>query len=294
MSNTKVRGLSKFKGFKPGNVIKVTLSNGDIYKGLYAGTIQYDPTYRGTQKSKIGQYVVVYNSNTREAQVIDIKDRCTHRKSDVKDVSATCLTKTLSDYLRVRLKDYTQQQNAFHKLWGKNNKNKSDEELHRQLAQDAPTINPTQKVYNDLELLKNKGLDIRTQYVESSDTINFMHIYWGKRINGQDLGFTLFRESDGGFYYEENPSTQQVEAHLNKTLKKVKQSHYTQLVNKYKDCVDFVGPGLGADIDYDNTKYFTTILDFRIKVTKPTKLSGSTYDQFIKDLAQFIKLMTDY
>ena len=41
MAKTTVRGVTKFREFNTGNVIKVTLTNGQELRVLYAGVVAY-------------------------------------------------------------------------------------------------------------------------------------------------------------------------------------------------------------------------------------------------------------
>lgn len=301
MAKTKVRGVTKFREFDSGNVIRVTLTNNQELRGLYAGDVAYRAgTYRPNERVKKGQYIIIYDVKERKPVIIDVLEHCQRHNTHIQEVGSSRLKKELSDFLRAYHREYVkyqeQQKQAVDAI------TKSDvyqsklkeaesggipEDLQKTLEQDYYEQNPKEQIKD--KILGGTGFSGYEQreglYHLTKDLgkVNFVY--------SEDLGASTYLEYDDTRHVDSGVDQQVAERYLNsKGYSKISYDQYKNLVNKHKNIATFSKGFIGMDLAEGDRVYPRIEISVEIKDMNKVKLEQ--IESLVNDINKLYKQVT--
>ena len=302
MAKKTVRGVTKFREFNTGNVIKVTLTNGQDLRGLYAGDVVYKAeSFRRNRVTK-GRFMVIYNIKERKPEVIDVLQHCQLQKTHIQEVGSTRLKKELSDYLRAYHKEYEKYQKqqkqvveALEKSEATKGKlqevesGKLPEELQKVLEEEYYQQNPKEHIKD--KILRGSGF---SGYEQREGVYHLSsYLVEAEYVQAEDLGASTFLEYDDTRHVDKGVDQKTAERYLNNNgYRKISIEQYKKLGNKYKKFVTFSDTFLDMDLsDKGGGRVFPTV-SFRIEIKDMNKLKLNELDNLVNDLKILYKQVT--
>lgn len=290
--STNIKGFNQFNTFKTGQIIKVHLSNQDVYKGVYIGTHFYDVSNKYSLVTT-GQFMVYYSVINKKALVIDIFDYCRCRRLEVVSVGSTRLMKGLSDFLREYYRSYMKYQALQKQAIELRNKTVDVQKELDQFATkgiDGGTqarIQEEEFKQDPIAMVRSKlktskvGFDVD----EYSNAFHFANRYGDVQVAGNQIGASTYLEYDDTRFVDDEPKTDKVEQVLHKYgYTGVQQSDFAKLVNKYKSVITISGPYLTADLRDGKGDRFIVCIEFKMEFKKPNKVTEQLIDALVLDL----------
>lgn len=303
MAKTKVRGVTKFREFDSGNVIRVTLTNNQELRGLYAGDVAYRAgTYRPNERVQKGQYIIIYDVKERKPVIIDVLEHCQRHNTHIQEVGSSRLKKELSDFLRAYHREYVkyqeQQKQAVDAI------TKSDvyqskleeaesggipEDLQKSLEQEYYKQNPKEQIKD--KILRGSGFSGYEQregvyhLTEDLRKVNFVY--------SEDLGASTYLEYDDTRHVGSGVDQQDAERYLNsRGYSKISYDQYKKLVNKYKGIATFSEGFIGMDLAEGDRVY--PRIEIRVEIKDMNKVKLEQIDPLVKDINKLYRQVTYY
>ena len=303
MAKTKVRGVTKFNEFKSGNVIRVTLTNGQELRGLYAGDVAYRAgTYRPYERVKKGQYIIIYDVKERKPVIIDVLEHCQRHNTHIQEVGSSRLKKELSDFLRAYHREYVkyqeQQKQAVDAI------TKSDvyqsklkeaesggipEDLQKTLEQDYYQQNPKEQIKD--KILRGSGF---SGYEQREGLYNLSsYLDKAQYVQAEDLGASTFLEYDDTRHVDSGVDQKTAERYLNNNgYRKISLEQYKKIGNKYKKFATFSDTFLDMDLsDKGGGRVYPTV-SFSIEIKDMNKVKLEQINSLINDINKLYKQVT--
>ena len=304
MSKTTVRGVTKFREFNSGNVIKVTLTNNQELRGLYVGDVVYKAeSFRRDRVTK-GHFMIIYNVKERKPEVINVLQHCQLQKTHIQEVGSTRLKKELSDYLRAYHKEYEKYQKqqklaveAIEKSEDSEGKlqevvsGKLPKELQKAIEEDYYQQNPKEHIKD--KILRDSGFS----GYEQQEGIYHLSSYLDnvRYVQAEDLGASTYLEYDDTRHVDSGVDQKTAERYLNNNgYRRLSIEQYKKLVSKYKKIATFSDTFLDMDLsDKGGGRVYPTV-SFRIEIKDMNKVKLEQINSLVNDLKKLYKQVTDF
>lgn len=300
----RVKGVSKFREFKPGNIIKVITTDKRELKGIYVGQTLYKQGYK--MEVHTGQYLVMYDVQNKTGTVINLIDYCLRNKTHIETVGAARLIKGLSDYLRKYYRDFTAYQELQKQAYELENKkatylkklndtqrdgNNLDETVQRKLKEELFASNPITRI-QDMLTTENTGFNVRYEdWGKGSFTLTYD--YYRVPVSSSDVGARTYLEYDDT-RMEDRPADPKkvVKCLQDWGYRGAKLEHFNTLAKKYKSIADIKGEFFTAYLRDGKGDRYAIECEFSIQFPNPKKVSENQLKQLIRDLYSINKEIT--
>lgn len=304
MVKTTVRGVTKFREFNSGNVIKVTLTNKQELRGLYAGDVVYKAgSFRRNRVTK-GRFMVIYNIKERKPEVIDVLQHCQLQKTHIQEVGSTRLKKELSDYLRAYHKEYEKYQKQQKQVVEAIEKSevtegklkevesgKLPEELQKVIEEEYYQQNPKEHIKG--KILSDSGFG---GYEQREGLYHLKYYLDGVQyVQAEDLGASTFLEYDDTRHVDTGVDQKTAERYLNNNgYRRLSIEQYKKLASKYKKIATFSDTFLDMDLsDKGGGRVYPTV-SFSIEIKGMSKVKLEQINSLVNDLKILYKQVTDF
>lgn len=300
----RVKGVSKFREFKPGNIIKVITTDKRELKGIYVGQTLYKQGYK--MEARTGQYLVMYDVQNKTGTVTNLIDYCLRNKTHIETVGAARLIKGLSDYLRKYYRDFTAYQELQKQAYDLENKkatylkklndtqrdgNKLDETVQRKLKEELFASDPITRI-QDMLTEKNTGFSVRyDDWGKGSFTLTYY--YYNVHVSSSDVGARTYLEYDDT-RMEDRPADPKkvVKCLQDWGYRGAKLEHFNTLAKKYKSIANIKGEFFSAYLRDGKGDRYAIECEFSIQFPNPKKVSENQLKQLIRDLYAINKEIT--
>ena len=300
----RVKGVSKFREFKPGNIIKVITTDKRELKGIYVGQNLYKQGYK--MAIHTGQYLVMYDVQNKTGTVINLIDYCLHNKTHIETVGAARLIKGLSDYLRKYYRDFTAYQELQKQAYELENKkatylkklndtqldgNKLDETVQRKLKEELFASDPITRI-QDMLTTENTGFNVRYAGM-GRDIFYLTYDYYRVHVSSSDVGARTYLEYDDT-RMEDRPADPKkiVQCLQGYGYLGAKLEHFNTLAKKYKSIANIKGEFFSAYLRDGKGDRYAIECEFTIQFPNPKKVSEKQLKQLISDLYAINKEIT--
>ena len=300
----RVKGVSKFREFKPGNIIKVITTDKRELKGIYVGKTIYKQGYR--MEVHTGQYLVMYDVQNKTGTVTNLIDYCLHNKTHIETVGAARLIKGLSDYLRKYYRDFTAYQELQKQAYELENKkatylrklndtqldgNNLDETVQRKLKEKLFASDPITLIQGMLTE-KNTGFSVRYEDCGKGNFI-LTYDYYRVPVSSYDVGARTYLEYDDT-RMEDRPADPKkvVNCLQDWGYLGAKLGHFNTLAKKYKSIANIKGEFFTAYLREGKGDRYNIECEFSIQFPNPKKVSENQLKQLIRDLYAINKEIT--
>ena len=257
-----------YRQFKPGNSIKVKISNGQEFKGIYLGDTLYSSVLKNDPSR--GQFLLFQESG-RE-RVIDLLTYFNKQNLTVVNVSPARLIRHESDFLRKIYKDNEQIQKR-----QESPERLSDEEI--------------QKILTGVTGKKEQLI----QYYKQDNKYHVGGLFYG-RAYADELNIDF--ESEDALVMEGDvpqPAQEDIEEFLvSNGYPYARIDTYRQLANKYRDIAVFYRPCFlvdeHADNNYDDMDeeiYYAVYLAIDFEIKNNYQLTRERLNEMVRDIVVF-------
>lgn len=296
MRKTPVRGVTKFRDFKRGNVVKVVLTSKQEMKGLYAGDVKFEAQTVRMNRVQKGQYIVTYNVETKKPVVMDVIDYCRENNLHIQEVGSSRLPKALSDYLRAYHKEYDKYQMEQHKALEAIMKSEEyvdrlreagteqlPEAVQKELEEDYYKQNPIEYIRKQLKSVK--VFEVFEPYRGRNDVYEFSFDFADTYATGADLGTYTDLEYDDTRYLGEEPNQEITEKYLHaQGYTKTSMAEYTKLANKHKKVAKFSDRFYSAYVRDGKGDRVIAVVSFKVELKGIHKLKEKELESLVNDL----------
>lgn len=296
MSQQRVQGVSQFRQFKPGNMIRVDLTDGEVLRGVYADTKKYNSQDSRVNWIKEGQYMIIYDVANKKPELVNILQYCRWKGVHIETVGGTRLPKSLSEYLRAYYKNYEKHQAIHKQVIAQLAKAEQHEEKMKEVSEKGID----KKTHEELahELFKQNPFGIISQlftegpwYVssdESKSQINLEKVFKSEG-SGADIGASTYLEYDDSRFIDEEPDPDKVLELIQRVHPNASKYDYLYLVKKYRTMVEFSPTFYKAELRDGKGDRFMTSLYITITFKNIKKVTIPQVNALIKDLTDFTK-----
>lgn len=301
----KVQGVSKFREYKPGNMIKVQTTDKREFKGVYVGTVLY--TVNKIRPEGRGFYLVVYDINVHKAKVINILEYCQQKHVHIENVGGTRLVKELSSYLRKYYRDLEQYQELLRQKLevdkkAEQSRTKLEKLALKGVSMDANTSKRLKEEMYQQDPFSRVKATIKTDTVGFSvqgggreDQLFLHHYYSGVQTDGASIGASTYLEYDDVRFVDEEPKPEKIVQHLRDNgYPGADLELYKKLVKKYAKIVEITGDFFMAELREGKGDRFTIYIMFYLEFKDPSRLKVEQLDQLAKDLKTLYDKNTKY
>lgn len=300
----KVQGVSKFRDYKPGNMIKVQTTDKREFKGVYVGTVFY--TVNKIRPEGRGFYLVVYDITVHKAKVINILEYCQEKHVHIENVGGTRLVKELSEYLRKYYRDLEQYQELLRQKLEVDKKaelsrTKLEKLALKGVSMDAATSKRLKEEMYQQDPFSRIKATIKTENVgfsvqEGGNDVLFLHHYYSDvQTDGATIGASTYLEYDDVRFVDEEPKPEKIVQHLRDSgYPGADLELYKKIVKKYAKIVEITGDFFMAGLREGKGDRFTISIMFYLEFKDPRRLKVEQLDQLAKDLKTLYDKVTKY
>ena len=304
INDYKVKGVSKFREYNPGNMVKVQTSDKREFKGVYVGTVYYN--INKIRPEDRGFYLVVYDIESHKAKVINIMEYCQRKRVNIVNVGGTRLVKELSEYLRKYYRDLVQYQELIKQKIeiekrardSRDNLEKLavkgvniDAETSKKLKEDLYKQDPFSRVK---EMIKGDTVGFNVE-VRGENKLYVYHTYYDVETDGATIGASTYLEYDDSRFVEDAPQSDKVAKYLRDSgYQGADLSLYKKLIKKYAKISEIKGEFFGADLREGKGDRFTMYTGFYIQFKDPSRLKVEQLEQLANDLKTIYDKVTKY
>lgn len=261
-----------YRQFKPGNSIKVKISNGQEVKGIYLGDTLYSRVLKNDPSR--GQFLLFQKRGRK--RVIDLLTYFNTQNLTVVNVSPARLKRHESDFLRKIYKEIEQEQQQIQKRL-ENPERLSDEEI--------------QKILTGVRGRKEQLI----QYYKQDNTYHVGGLFYGRAYAGE---LNIDFESEDALVMEGDvpqPEQEDIEEFLvSNGYTYARIDTYRQLANKYRDIAVFDRTCFLVDEHADNNFgymdeeiYYAVYLAIDFEIKNNYQLTRERLNEMIRDIEVF-------